>query len=756
LFGNFSLNFGRQGENNGISRVDMTTVTEKFGKQMIPTRPRRRGNLTRCVVLLAVFALAALGQSARAADGDLDPTFGNGGKVLTDLSGGIDNLSKIALQSDGKIVAVGDYRLTNGNSHIQLARYNSNGTLDTAFGTGGRVTTTVSNFGDFADDVIIQPDGKIIVAGSVTSPGVVDSSFLLLRYNSNGTLDTTFGTGGIVITNIGDYLDGVTAIALQGDGKIVASGFRAIVRPPGEERNGDIALARYNSNGSLDTTFGTGGKTISDFGPFPDYFADDATDIIILPDGKIVIVGDSDGAGYYDFLIARYNANGTLDTSFGTNGITKTDLGDGYEDGAAAAALQPDGKIVSVGAALPSSYDLDFSLIRYNANGSLDSTFGTGGKVVFGLENLHDEELSNVAIQSDGKILALGDSNSGNNSGFLLLRFNPNGTLDTSFGNNGIVRTPFGSNAAFTRSLLIQPDAKIVAAGYTPLFQSSDFALVRYLNTTTVSRPTQFDFDGDSKADISVFRNGVWHLNRSTAGYSAFQFGLSTDVIAPADFDGDGKTDIAVFRPSEGNWYWFNSGNSTYSIVHFGANGDVPTPGDYDNDGKADYAVFRGGVWYIQRSTAGLLITQYGLSADKPVAADYDGDGKTDIAVYRNGTWYVQKSTGGNTTLQFGFASDMPVACDYDGDSKADIAVWRPSDGVWHYLQSSDGSYESYQFGLSGDMPAPADYNGDGKADIAINRGGGEWWIWQSGTNYYLFQNFGSSGDMPVPSAYIR
>lgn len=407
-------------------------------------------------------------------------------------------------------------------------------------------------------------------------------------------------------------------------------------------------------------------------------------------------------------------ADGDLDRSYGNDGISiiRVDGRTAYSVGKP--ILLADGKMLLGGVSnfLPMQNVGSSIILRVNADGTLDATFGTGGTVVFGLESLHDEEFIEVAIQPDGKILALGDSNSSNNSGFLLWRFNPNGTPDTSFGTGGMVRTPFGSNAAFTSTVLIQPDGKILAAGFTPLFQSSDFAVVRYLNTTAL-RSTPFDFDGDRKADISVFRNGIWHLNRSTTGYLAFQFGLNSDRIVPADFDGDGKTDIAVFRPSEGNWYCFNSGSGTYSISHFGANGDIP------------------------------------------VASDYDGDGKSDIAVFRDGTWYIQKSAGGTLITQFGLSGDMPVVCDYDGDGKADIAVWRPSDGVWHYLKSSDGSYYSYQFGSNGDMPTPSDYDGDGKADLAIYRGG-QWWIWQSRTNNYSVQQFGNVGDEPVPSAYIQ
>jgi uncharacterized delta-60 repeat protein len=736
----------------------MKLLTEiESGEQIISERATLPGKLRRYVLLLAAVALAgAFVQSAWAADGDLDPTFGNGGKVITDING-VDRLNKIALQPDGKIVAAGAYRLTNGVSHIALTRYSADGALDTSFGTGGKVLTTVSSFGDAVYAVAIQTDGKILVAGTVLLPAGGDTAFLILRYNATGTLDQTFGTSGVVTTNIGDVDDRAEAIALQPDGKIVVSGIKGILRPPGEERNSDAVLVRFNRDGTLDSGFGTGGITISDFGPFPDYYADAAADVAILPDGKIVIVGTSDGAGYYDSLVARYNANGTLDTTFGTGGRTKTDLGNGFQDDSSGVAVQADGKIVAVGAALPSSFDLDFALIRYNATGTLDTTFGSGGKVVLGLESLHDEELNDVAIQADGKIVAVGDSNSSNNSGFLVLRFNADGTRDAGFGTNGIVRTTFGSNAAFTTSLVIQADAKIVAAGYTPLFQSSDFALVRYLNTPTATSATAFDFDGDFRTDVSIFCNGLWNLQRSAAGALNYNFGLSADLVVPADYDGDRKADVAVFRQSDGNWHWLNSRDGSYSVAPFGMNGDVPVVSDYDGDGRADVAVYRGGVWYVQRSSAGLLVTQFGVASDKPVPADYDGDGKADIAVYRpsNGEWWINESTGGVKVFQFGTEADKTVPADYTGDGRADLAVWRPATGQWFVLRSENQSYYAGLFGQNGDIPVAGDYDGDGRADFAIYRGG-QWWIWQSRTNNFSVQQFGNQDDMPVPSAFVR
>jgi uncharacterized delta-60 repeat protein len=437
---------------------------------------------------------AALSVGIMAADGDLDTTFGTGGRVVTDIAG-IDVLTDIALQADGKIVAVGFTYGGGSNPHIALVRYNTNGTLDSSFGTGGKVITQISS-GDVANAVVIQPDGKILICGHTYLPSIVDTSFALLRYNSNGTLDTTFGTGGVVRTNIGEDRDTATALALRSDGKILAAGSRAFMRPPGEQRNSDIAIVRYNPDGSVDTGFGTAGRVVTDFGPSPNYFADDATSINIQSDGRIVIGGDSDGTGYFDFLAARYDANGALDMTFGPGGSTKTDLGNGYEDGSSEAVLQPDGKIVSVGAALPDSYDLDMAMIRYNSDGSLDQGFGSGGKVVFGLESLKDEEFTAVALQTDAKIVVLGDSNSYTNTGFLVFRYFPNGTPDTSFGTGGMVRTTFAGGTAQTSSLVIQADGRILAAGYSPIYQNSDFVLARYLSSRkipTLRNPAQRD-----------------------------------------------------------------------------------------------------------------------------------------------------------------------------------------------------------------------------------------------------------------------
>jgi hypothetical protein len=261
------------------------------------------------------------------------------------------------------------------------------------------------------------------------------------------------------------------------------------------------------------------------------------------------------------------------------------------------------------------------------------------------------------------------------------------------------------------------------------------------------------DFDGDGKADVSVFRpsGGFWYILGSQSGFSGAQFGFPTDKIVPADYDGDGKTDIAVFRG--GTWYLQRS-QLGFTGVAFGDANDIPVPADYDGDGKADVAVFRpsSGVWYLLRSTGGFTGVTFGQNGDKPVPADYDGDAKADVAVYRNGTWFLQRSTLGFTGIAFGESSDKPIASDYDGDGKADVAVFRPSSGTW-FLQRSLLGFTGVAFGLGTDLPVPADYDGDGKTDAAVFRDGT--WFLQRSQAGFTGVSFGASGDRPAPSAFV-
>ena len=270
-----------------------------------------------------------------------------------------------------------------------------------------------------------------------------------------------------------------------------------------------------------------------------------------------------------------------------------------------------------------------------------------------------------------------------------------------------------------------------------------------------ISRP-RADFDGDGKTDLSVFRpsEGNWYLQRSTAGFTAINWGLENDKLVPGDYDGDGKTDLAVYRND--TWFVLNSSNGTFTGLNFGLATDIPVAGDYDGDDKTDFAVFRpsDGVWYIRNSSNGSIsFVSWGQNGDVPVVGDYDGDGKTDQAVVRNNVWYLNRSQTGVSIITFGSSGDLPVQADYDGDSKDDIAVFRPSDGVWYITNSSNGSVSYVPWGQNGDIPAPGDFDGDGKYDQAVYRDG-TWYLNRS-TSGISISGFGLATDRPIPKAYI-
>lgn len=325
----------------------------------------------------------------------------------------------------------------------------------------------------------------------------------------------------------------------------------------------------------------------------------------------------------------------------------------------------------------------------------------------------------------------------------------------------------------------VNPTHTFATSGsYTVRLTVTDSANMSGLDSVTVRIATQtsaggnktpYDFDGDSKTDISVWRvgSGYWHIIRSAINTPlATNHGVNGDIAVPGDYDGDGKADYAVWRPSNQAWYVMKSSNGTVIQQVWGAAGDIPVAGDYDGDRKTDYAVFRPSqnAWYILKSTdAALLSYQWGSGGDVIVPGDYDGDGKTDPAVWRpgNSTWYVLKSSNGGMLSQaWGNADgDFAVPGDYDGDGKSDYAVWRPSNATWYILRSSDSTTISSQFGVSSDVPVPGDYDGDGKTDLAVWRGSDAYWYILRSSNQTMWTvQWGnqSLGDDPVPAVNVR
>ena len=358
------------------------------------------------------------------------------GLVTTNFGGGFYDCVGMALQSNNKIILAGTIRV-NGTNDFALVRYNSDGSLDTSFGGNGLVTTDFIGKDNNASSVMVQNDGKILLAGDSTVNGTQD--FALVRYNSDGSLDSSFGSNGLVTTDFnGKSADYASDLVLQTDGKILVAGTAG-------ELNyylgmtyvvNNFAVVRYNNDGSLDSSFGAGGiVTLDSSGD--DHFRS----VTLQTDGKILVAGRSD----YDPILARLNNDGSLDSSFGSGGavITHFEKTIGGLDVIVyiySVALQADGKILVGGLSLEGAngYNFpdsaDFTLLRYNVDGSLDTTFSGDGKVVTDFKG-RDDYCFFVEVQANGKILLSGDSH-GNSA---LARYNSDGSLDTSFGGDGLV-----------------------------------------------------------------------------------------------------------------------------------------------------------------------------------------------------------------------------------------------------------------------------------------------------------------------------
>jgi uncharacterized delta-60 repeat protein len=345
-------------------------------------------------------------------DGSLDVSFGTGGFVITPL-GAFSSAGPVVIQPDGKIVAGGIGFVANAD--FAVVRYHSNGTLDSTFAGDGIAYVAIGSEHDFASTMLLQPDGKIVLGGRVVAGSL--THFALARLDSSGGPDLSFGTGGSLTTAFGTTASDIRSIALQTDGKIVATGYVASTGPSGN----DFALARYEANGTLDASFGTGGKTITDISGDGEI----SKKVLILADGRILVAGEVDEDTLEEnFALMRYTASGILDNTFDTDGVVTTDFY-GDNDNPASMVMQPDGKIIIAGYVYHLTSLINFGLARYNPDGSLDNTFGTGG-ILWTYLGPGNHTITDVALQADGKIVAGGGLNTGTpTSEFALARYVP-------------------------------------------------------------------------------------------------------------------------------------------------------------------------------------------------------------------------------------------------------------------------------------------------------------------------------------------
>ena len=527
-------------------------------------------------------------------DGSLDTSFDTDGKVTTDF-GGNDNGSAVAIQTDGKIVVAGSSNYP-GNFDFAVARYNSDGSLDTTFDTDGLVTTNVDILHDPAYAVAIQSDGKIVVAGygRIRPLQPVNNDFVVMRYNTDGSLDTTFDTDGMVVTNIGGGQDQAYGVALQSDGKIVVVGYSNV------GSNYDLVLVRYNTDGSLDNGFDTDGIVLTAFRDKDDF----GYGLAIQSDGKIVVTGYSSiltVGNHDDFILARYNTDGSLDTGFGTDGKVVTDLALRNDHGSSV-AISADGKIFVAGSS-QNAANYDFGLVSYNADGSLNTDFSTDGIVITPIGSINDLAQA-VAIQSDGSIVVAGNAHNGTDNDFALARYigeiNLAPTMDPMSDGNKLVGESFTHDGTF-----VDPDSTSwkgtvdYGDGGGPInlpLVGTSFSLAHtYMDagvfTITVTIEDDGGKIGSDAMDMTVFKSADLEVSQSISNFfidTIFTINVSNN--GPHSAEGAAVSVTFPVELTNVNWTCVGAGGATCAASGSG-NAINDTLASLPSGGEVTYTV---------------------------------------------------------------------------------------------------------------------------------------------------------------------
>jgi len=404
-------------------------------------------------LFLTVFYFSLTCLSIAQSPGDLDETFGNGGKVNVGIGGYYDVAKSMALQHDGKIVVVGyGKEALISPKGLSMTRYLQTGEMDYDFGNLGVIHRVTMDLEGEAYSVAIQKDNKIVVAGYSISPATNNEEVTLIRFTENGNIDRSFGNKGLIVTEISEEKDVGESVAIQHDGKIV------VIGTTDHKPTTDIVLIRYNENGSLDYSFGFGGIVITDINSGFDI----GKSIVIQSDGKLIVSGFTYIVNKFFMTLLRYDSYGDLDPTFGESGIVITDING--RRGKMDLTLQNDGKIILVG---PSEVENShhFTILRFNSNGSLDKSFGNNGvtKTIIG----DYSEAESVAIDLNGNIVVAGTTEMGNEQ-FVVAMYDQHGMLVPDFGSDGLVKTSFIKNSVDrAHSVVIDNDGNIIIAGET-------------------------------------------------------------------------------------------------------------------------------------------------------------------------------------------------------------------------------------------------------------------------------------------------
>ncbi len=584
------------------------------------------------------------------ADGSLDTGFGTGGTMIANVGPDLGSTDLgVTLQPDGRIVVVGAL----GQDFV-VVRYTVAGAFDASFGMNGRVTTDFFSGTEVARAVTVQADGRIVVAGR-RGPGTqpsVASSFALARYGINGVLDGNFGAGGKVLTSFGSPEHGLinceaNSVVVESDGRVVAAGAAGSVR--------NFALARYGANGTLDNAFGNHGRVATDFAGS---LVDAARAIAIQADGKLVVAGTSSFGRTTHFALVRYLASGALDPTFGTGGRVTTSF-DGRSR-ANAVVVQPDGKIVAAG-----TTGAAVAVARYNADGSLDGAFSTGGKVTFtfppGAGFGAGGEAHGLALQADGKLVLVGSCFS-----IVLARLNANGTLDNSFGSEGRVGAcePFGRNLVVSARVAVRADGKLVVATAVSGTRSG-INLTRYnadgsLDASFNNQSAGLGIDlGQNGPGLRIQPDGKILVASSLPTANVFQF-LSGVGFGLARFNADGSADTGF--GTGGKVALDFAGRDSAADVLVQANGQILVVGwssALDSDDS------NAGLTVTRLFPNGKLNTSFGVAGAVRVAAPSPSSSAAQAALTPDGKLVVVGAALGGATGSDFFAARFDLADTY-------------------------------------------------------------------------------------------
>ncbi|MDQ3712260.1 MAG: FG-GAP-like repeat-containing protein [Acidobacteriota bacterium] len=700
-------------------------------------------------------------------DGSLDTTFGTNGKVTTSLGNMEDVIRALAIQPDGYAVAAGYKQINSQAYNFAVARY----ALGEVNGCGYSITPIVSSIGSAGATVNFNVTSSDVRCAYTAAS---NNSFITITSGASGT-----GNGAVsfsVAPNTGPARTGTITVGGQTFTITQASGCTFTLSPTSASLPGNAGTGTFNitgsdtgcsytvvSNASFITitsgSSGTGSGTVSysitaNTGSVRtgtitvggQTFTITQAALPTLTINNVTLNEGNNVITAFNFTVTLVGASSqTVTVNFATTNGTAT-APDDYQSAAGSLSFAPGETIKTVTVLVIGDTEVEPNeTFTVNLSNPTNATISNGqgtGTILDDDACIYSISPTSINIPASGasiNVISLMTQkgcqwNAVSNNSWITILGGSSGK------GNGTVFYSVAANTGPART------GTITVGGQT-------FTIYQASGNNTL--PTRFDFDGDGKADVSVFRpsNGGWYIDQSTNGFTGIIFGQAGDKIVPADYDGDGKTDVAVFR--SGTWY-LNRSQLGFIAIEFGAADDIPQPADFDGDGRAELAVFRpsNGYWYVLLVTNEFTAVQFGQNGDKPVVADYDGDGKADYAVYRNGSWYMLRSSLGFIGIQLGEAADRPVPADYDGDGKADVAVYRPSNSTW-YLNRTTAGFAEIQFGVFGDVPAPADYDGDGRADIAVFRPSNSTWYLNRTTAGFMSVQFGATNDIPVPSAFV-